>query len=103
MKFIGIYILWRKERNANTEKTETTFLKRYKPYFYLNWIEALLNMVKIYPNDEDILLKELFHFQNNFKNCFYKDLKEDSVRILNGILKLNNINQNVRNKINNII
>ena len=98
LKFIGICILL-----GNKKYAYSVEFKKYDPYKVLYRIEALLDLVKIYPNDEDILLKELFHFHNYFKNCYNKELKENSVKILKGILELNNIEQNKRNKINNII
>ena len=60
-------------------------------------------MAKIYPNDKDILLEELFNFQKYFKDCFSEEVKKDSIRILNGILKLDNIGQQNGNEINNMI
>ena len=98
IKFIGIYILWGKKKHV-----KNAAFKKYKPYKYLNRIQTLLDLIKIYPNDKDILLKELFIFQKDFKKCKNKKLKEESIRILNGILELKNIKQNDRDKINNII
>ena len=102
IKLIGIYNLVGNKRNKYIGKTET-FIKKYKIFKYLNFIETILNIVKIYPNDKDILLKELFWFNKYYKNCFNENIKEESIRILNGILELNNIGQKVRNKINSII
>ena len=103
MEFKGIYYLEGFKRFKNTDVDDSVFNRRYEPYKHLNWVEALLYMVKIYPKDTDILLYQLYSFKNYFKNCFYKELKEDSLRILNGILELDNIKPKDRNKINGII
>ena len=103
LRFVGIYVLGGFKKYKNTEVRERRFYRRFKPYRYLNWVEGLLNMAQIYPNDKDILLYEFYNYQNYFKNCFYKELKEDSVRILKRILDLSGIDNKDRNEINETI